>query len=195
MKSNSHFLANITLAACMMLFIEASLEAQSAGYEYDWVGGKPGYSGTIFLDAPSYASAPNGGTVADILAGSYLTTPLGTYSVLDAADSWGVASWVPNLLWDQKKITAIFAMFQPTDPILDPSFYLPSVAVAQVQWFGAGNEIEVGSMPFPRTFETDFGNDDLTGQWLAVPVPEPSTLALAGFGAALSLCFRSKKVS
>ena len=191
MRTYKNPLSVFTLAALAIYALtttRAHVEAQGV-YEYDWIGGSLGYSGRIFLNAPSSASAPDGGTVADVLAGSYLTTPLGNYPILDTALSLHFGGWPSSLQWDQTGITAMYLFFDSTNVILDPSYYdLPSVALADVRWYDVQNGLEVAVVQ-GSTVGTGYANDDFSGQWLSVQTPEPTTSALAGLGVGLALSF------
>jgi hypothetical protein len=165
------------------------LTCQATGvYEYDWISGKPGFSGEIFLDAPTSASAPNGGTILDVLPGSYLTTPLGNYSIFDSAFSSKTAPWTPDIVWNQTKIIEMILFFKPSTP----SFYqLGSEAVAQVDVFGVTNAVDTTFINPDGSWSVYNGpNDDNTGQWLANTIPEPATFALLAFGFTALLVFR-----
>ena len=129
MKNNYSLLEITMLAAFTLMAFGPCLEAQI--YEYDWIGGEPGYSGKIFLDAPSSTSAPDGGTIVDVLAGSYLTTPLGDYANFDSAFSTLTAPWSPDVLWDQTHIIDMVLFFKPTTPINSPIYGGPTEALAQ----------------------------------------------------------------
>ena len=176
--------SNIAAFAVFTLFQVTLQHAAAAIYEYDWVGGQPGFSGKIFLDASSSASAPNGGTDADVQAGSFVSTPLGTFSVLDKGldGAFGPAG---AMLWDASHITMMWLFFQPTTPINNPGYNLPAIGSAQTGVFGVGNAIEVGSLV--GGYGTVFAYDDFSGQWTAAPVPEPSAAALILLGAAAVL--------
>jgi hypothetical protein len=60
MKNTFSLLKLVALIVCSLLESGPRLGAQGT-YEYDWVGGQPGFSGELFLDAPSNASAYWGG--------------------------------------------------------------------------------------------------------------------------------------
>jgi hypothetical protein len=187
MKMNISFFKLATLTTCSLLV--AIVSHATNIYEYDWVGGKPGFSGKIFLDAPSSASAPNGGTVADVLAGSYLTTPLGDYPIFDSTFSYLTA---PSVIWDQTHIIAMVLFFKPTTPIYDPVYWLPTEAVAQVAYFGVNNGLETTIVQSGGGWYVPFADSDYTGQWLAVTVPEPATFMLAALGVAALIVFRPR---
>jgi hypothetical protein len=165
-------------------------------YEYDWLGGEPGYSGKIFLDAPSSTSAPNGGTLLDVLAGSYLTTPLGNYPIFDSAFSALTAPWAPDVVWDQTRIIDMALFFKPTTAINDPIYGQPTEALAQAGYFGVNNGLENVMTQSGGGWSTPSIRADYSGQWLAVPVPEPATFALAtlGIGAARVLRHDARRV-
>jgi hypothetical protein len=173
MKNRFSFIKLVTLLVFTFAF-GTGLEAQI--YEYDWIGGEPGFSGKIFLDAPSSASAPHGGTVTDVLAGSYFTTPIGTYPIFDSAYS---SEWSSTLSWDQNHITVAMLFFQPTTLIYDPYFGWPSEAETQVGLYGVTSGIQIIIKESNGGFATQTHEDDYTGQWRAVPVPEPAALMLA----------------
>jgi hypothetical protein len=173
--------------AFFTLFQVSLLDAQNVLtgiYEYQWVGGQPGFSGQLFLDAPSSASAPHGGTDADLLPGSFVSTPLGTFSVLDKGldASFGAAG---AMSWDASQISLMWLFFQPTTTIINPGYGLPAIGSAQTGEAGVGNAIEVGSLV--GGFGTVYAYDDFTGHWAAVPVPEPSAMSLILLGAAAAL--------
>lgn len=166
------------------LFQVTLQNASAAIYEYDWVGGQPGFSGKIFLDASSSASAPNGGTDADVLSGSFVSTPLGTFSVLDKG--LDAAFWpLGAVSWDASHISMMWLFFQPTTPINNPGYNLPAIGSAQTGVDGVGNAIEVGSLV--GGYGTVFAYDDFSGHWAAAPVPEPSAASLILLGAAAAL--------
>jgi hypothetical protein len=147
-------------------------------FEYDWTGHKPGYSGKIFLDAPSSTLAPNGGNDADLMPGSYVTTPFGTFSLVDHGlnSSFFPLQWE----WNATQITSIGLFLQPTTSI---SYNGRGPATA---WLTAGvlddANIQVG-MYTGSGFETHINDGDGTGLWLAVP--EPSASGLLTLGGAL----------
>lgn len=162
------------LAACVLL---PSVSSGSLPvYEYDWIGGQPGFSGRIFLDAPSSATAPNGGTVADVVGGS-LTTPLGTFPIFNPSLS---SSFFVPVAWDQTHISLMDLFFEPTSPIINPVYGLPAVGQAQVNFQGVQNGLETSVLPLNGGVATAFVYDDFSGQWLAAP--EPSTAALIALG-------------
>ncbi len=175
-------ISNLAALAVFTLFQVTFQNASAAIYEYDWVGGQPGFSGKIFLDAASAASAPHGGTDADVLPGSFVSTPLGTFSVLDKGldAAFGPAG---VMSWDASHISMMWLFFQPTTPINNPPYGLPAIGSAQTGVDGVGNAIEVGSLV--GGYGTVFAYDDFSGQWAAVPVPEPSAASLILLGAAV----------
>jgi len=173
------------LAAFSLMASAAILEAQI--YEYDWIGGQPGFSGKLFLDAPSSASAPHGGNIADVLAGSYLTTPIGSYTIFDFAYS---SSYFSTVSWDQSHVTLAMLFFQSTTTIYDPYFGLPSEGETQVGVFGVTSGIQIIIRESNGGFATQTHEDDYSGRWLAVPVPEPATFTLAAIGVAALIVFR-----
>jgi hypothetical protein len=178
------------LAACMLLVVP-SVGALPI-YEYDWLGGQPGFSGKLFLDAPSSGSAPNGGTVADVLEGSYLTTPLGNYPIFDSTFSYLTTPWVPDVIWDQTHIIDMVLFFKPTTPIYAPIYGQPTEAVAQVGYFGMPEGLETTIVQSGGGWFVPYAEKDSTGQWLAVPVPEPATFTLAALGVAALMVFRHR---
>jgi hypothetical protein len=156
-------------------------------FEYDWTGGAPGFSGQLFLNAPSSALASDGGSVNDVLAGSYLTTPLGTFSILDPGDS---SAFDGQLLWNQQGISIMWLFLQPTTPIsYGPTGGTPAMALAEAGIHGVDFSLEVGSL-INGGFTTAYASDDFGGQWLAAPAPEPASLALLSAGAILLLGLR-----
>jgi hypothetical protein len=180
-------ISNLAAFAVFTLFQVTLQNASAAIYEYDWVGGQPGFSGQIFLDAPSSALAPNGGNDADVLPGSFVSTPLGTFSVLDRGLD-AVIGPGGFMSWDASHISFMMLLFQPTTPINHPYFNQPAIgcALAGIQWTAG---IEVGSIV--GGYSTVFSYDDFSGNWEAVPVPEPSALGLLAVGAiALLVCRR-----
>lgn len=185
MKNSLSFLKLTTLAAFTLIAFAGVLEAQI--YEYDWIGGLPGFSGKLFLDAPSSASAPHGGSVADVLAGSYLTTPIGNYPIFDISYS---STYLSTLSWDQTHISLAMLFFQSTTTIYDPYFGQPSEAETQVGAFGVTSGIQIIIRESNGGFATQTHEDDYSGRWLAVPVPEPATVAFAAIGVAALVLFR-----
>lgn len=159
------------------------LEASPIIYEYDWIGGQPGFIGRIFLDAPSSTVAPHGGTDADVLAGSFVSTPLGTFSLLDTGldAAFGPAG---AMGWDSSHISLMWLFFQPTTPINNPAYNLPAIGSALAGIPPNGNAIEVGSLA--GGFGTGFAFDDFSGSWMAVPVPEPAAISLVFLSVAVT---------
>ncbi len=160
-----------------------------ASYEYDWTGGKPGYSSKIFLNAPSSAQAADGGRDADVLPGSYMTTPFGTFSIMDyglnAAFGFGGL-----MIWDQTHIIAMDLFFQPVSSINNPAYNQPAIGHARANTFNNEDALEVGSLV--GGFGPAFFMDDFTGHWLPAPVPEPSVFAVLFLGAGAALSRRQK---
>jgi hypothetical protein len=176
-----------SFAVLFVIFIFSQLtllKASASIYEYEWIGGQTGFSGEIFLDAPSSALAPNGGRDTDVLPGSFLSTPLGTFSVLDTGldASFGAAG---AMSWNSSQITVMWLFFQPTTPINNPAYNKPAIGAAIVGEEGVGNAIEVGSLV--GGFGTAYAFDDFSGQWLAAPVPEPAIASLILLGAIAAL--------
>jgi len=141
-------------------------------YEYDWVGGMPGYSGKIFLNASSSALASDGGTIYDVLPGTYVSTPYGTYSDYSLAFS---GAYFTSLQWNQSSITLMMLFFNAGQ--LDGAVALSHADLAS-------NAIEGGSYPSNGGFSSPISEQDQSGQWLAVSVPEPNVPSLAAFGLA-----------
>ena len=115
--------------------------------------------------------------MADVLPGSYLTTPLGNYPIFDSAYS---QEYTPTFVWDRNQIVDMCLFFQPTSPIYDPYLFgLPSEAMAIVGYYGfttgIGNIVRVSG----GGWDTYNPRNDYSGQWLAV-VPEPSFSSAAG---------------
>src|SRR5258708_2192020 len=81
MSSRKFFLT--ATSVWMLFFLFAQTTATASSFEYDWLGGQSGYIGKIFLNAPSSALALDGGRDTDVLPGSFVSTPLGTFSILD----------------------------------------------------------------------------------------------------------------
>jgi hypothetical protein len=190
MKMNITFFKFATVSTCLLL---VAIECRATNiYEYDWLGGEPGYSGKIFLDAPSSASAPNGGTLTDVLAGSYLTTPLGNYPIFDSAFSALTAPWVPDVVWDQTHIIDMALFFKPTTPIYYPIYGQPTEALAQVGYFNVNNGLENVITQNGGGWSTPNVGADYSGQWLAVPVPEPVTITMAAPGIVAFMLFRHR---
>jgi hypothetical protein len=187
MKSNLILLKLAAFAVCALL---ATKSLGGPIYEYDWIGGQSGFHGQIFLDAPTSATAPHGGTFADVLGGS-LTTPLGTFPIYNPTLS---SSFFVPVAWDQTRISLMDLFFEPTSPILNPVYGLPAVGQAQVNFQGVQNGLETSVLPLNGGVATAFVYDDFSGQWLAVP--EPSALTLGIFGlAGLLLCRRGLRAT
>lgn len=170
------------------LLLAATCHGVQAGYEYDWVGGAPGYSGKIFLDAPSSAASPTGGTLADVLPGSYVTTPLGNSPIFDQPLT---ATFIGSMQWDQTHISGMFLLFDSTTPIINPYYGLPTVVAAQAGYFGVGNSIQNGVM-YGGSYNDSPAHDDLTGHWQIVDTPEPTSFALAGLGCMAFIMFQHR---
>jgi hypothetical protein len=181
MKANFIVLKLPAFAVCVLL---ATKSLGGPVYEYDWVGGQPGFQGQIFLDAPTSATAPHGGTYADVVGGS-LTTTLGTFPIYSPTVS---STFFIPVGWDQTHITLMDLFFEPTSQIINPAYGLPAVGQAEVNFQGVQNGLETTVLPANGGTATAFAFDDFSGQWLAVP--EPSTLALGIFGLAGALLCR-----
>jgi len=189
-------LMKISTLATFVAFISLQITLQSASatsYEYDWIGGRPGYSGSIFLDASSSALALNGGTDADLLPGSFVSTPFGTFSVVDRGIDAGF--YPSRWSWDAARISLMGLFLQPTTPI----FYQSSSGrVPATAWVTSGvldtSDIQVGAYS-SEGFETHVSTGDQAGQWLAVVVPEPSAVGLLALGgAAIIVCRRDLRL-
>jgi len=74
--------------AAVLLFCTSAYARTS--YEFDWVGGQPGYAGRLFLDAPAKTS----GTTADVLGG-FVESPTFGHSAFNAttASNFGPLDW------------------------------------------------------------------------------------------------------
>jgi len=90
------------------------------------------------------------------------------------------------------RITNIFdvVFFQPTTPINNPPYNQPAIGSAMAGSYTYvpttfGNGIEVGSLV--GGYGTAFAYDDFSGNWEAVPVPEPSAASLILLGALAAL--------
>jgi hypothetical protein len=167
---------SVALMMFAALFLSPlSLQASTPAYEYDWVGGKPGFSGKILLDAPSSALALHGSTDADVLAGSFVATPLGTFSVLNLSldAAFGPAG---HMSWDPSQITQMWLFFDSTTPINNPGYNQPAIGSALAGDPTYGSAIEIGSLV--GGYGTAFGFDDFSGHWAAAPVPEPPSSVL-----------------
>ncbi len=179
-----------TAALVWMLFsLFAQTPASAIGFEYDWLGGQPGYIGKIFLNAPSSALALDGGRDADVLPGSFVSTPLGTFSILDYGldSAFGLGGL---MIWNTTSIQNMDLFFDPVSPIINPAYGLPAIGLGH-----AGNDslwyqdsLEVGSLV--GGFGTVFSEDDFTGHWMAVPEPSIFSFIAIGLGLALSIRWR-----
>jgi len=143
------------------VWLPAALPAAQTYYEYDWVGGQPGFSGKIFLDAPASATALHGGTAADVLPGSYLATPLGYFPLFDATLS---SSFYPTVQWDATNINTMLLFFEPTNLIIHPAYDLPALGLAQTGYQGVQNGLEA-SVLSESGYATAFAYDDFSGTW------------------------------
>jgi len=154
------------LAAASLSFVGA---ANAASYTYDWIGGTPGYYGSLVLDASS--SSSGGGSASDIVSLS-VTTPHNGTIVLDTAD-W-VSLGYPQLLdpvftWNSSQITemAIFGYDASGNN---------SVLIAEDAFVGGANQ---DSNELGISSDADIGTYGVEGgSWEAVPnaaVPEPVT--------------------
>ena len=174
MKTTTKLLLSAFALAQFSLFAQTPPLAPPI-YEYDWTGGQPGFSGKIFLDAPSSGVAPHGGRDSDVLPGSYVMSPFGTFSILntglDAAFGFGGV-----VIWDANHILGMDLFFNSPRPINNPFYNLPAIGHARADTFDSQNIIEIGSLA--GGFASVFSMDDFTGQWLAAPVPEPSAAAI-----------------
>jgi len=170
-----------TAFALLQLHISGALADIGSSFEYDWTGGQPGFSGKIFVDAPSSTLALHGGTDADVLPGSYLTTPLGTFSVLNMGLDAAFGAPASSTTWDPTHIIYMNLFFDSTSPINNPAYNQPAIGAAVASPFSFPNSaLEVGSIV--GGFGTAFFEDDFTGHWLAAPVPEPSILPMLFLG-------------
>ncbi len=188
-------LAFVKLAAVLSLALGLATTrlAAQGSFEYDWMGGAPGFTGKIFLDASASAGAPNGGSQADVLPGSYLVTPLGNFPVYDPASTFALSPYPGNVRWDASQITLMFLIFGATNAIAYPVYGQQAVGAAVVGSTGVTQGVETGVLPTGGGFQTIKATGDFGGQWLAAP--EPSTLALTGLGAAAWLGYRRRVMS
>ncbi len=172
-----------------ILLLAAASHGAQGSYEYDWIGGAPGFSGKIFLDAPTSAASPTGGTIADVLPGSYLTTPLDNFSLFNGPLS---SEFIGTMQWDQTHISDMFLLFDSATPVTNPAYGLPAVACAQAGYFGVANGLEAGVIEESGAFATAFANDDFSGQWELAAAPEPTSFALAGLGGMALMVFQRR---
>ena len=171
-----------------MLFTLAGQTRANANpsiYEYDWTGLQPGFSGKIFLNAASSALALDGGSDADVLPGSFVATPLGTFSILDRGLD-GAFGYGGLMNWDTSSIHAMDLFFQPVSPIINPPYGLPAIGLAHAgnNVVNSGDALIVGSLV--GGFGTVFSEDDFTGHWIAVPEPSGISMLAIGLVAMLS---------
>ncbi len=161
-------------------------------FEYDWVGGRAGFAGKIFFDAPSSTGAPHGGNDADVLPGSFVQTPLGVFSILNLGLDAAFGAPGSSASWDATHIGFMTLFFDSPIPINNPAYGQPAIGNAVVNPFsGPANAVQVGSLV--GGFGTAFFEDDFTGQWLAAPVPEPSAIAVLSLGAGAILTRRRQR--
>ena len=162
------------LAFAAFTLLQATL-LRAGVYEYDWTGGSPGFSGAIFLDAPSLSLAPNGGTMDDVLPGSYVTTPAGTFSIIDTAL---MALHGPHpLIWDETQISRMDIFFDSPTPLERDGLALIGIPNAGFTPFGTTDGIMLYEVAPDGGLTTFFAEDDRTGHWAAA-VPEPAVTPL-----------------
>jgi hypothetical protein len=149
------------------------------------VGGQPGYSGKIFLDAPSSALAPHGGAIADVQPGSYVATPYGTFSIMNSGVQEAFAGW--GFIWDQTQINLLSLYLDPASPMILPGYSAPAVASANANTFDLQDSIKVGAVQ-NGGYLTLSSYADFSGHWLAVPEPATVWLLVLGIGALLGGC-------
>lgn len=173
------------LAVAGVMAVFSSLVVPNAlpqTYEYDWQGGQSGWSGKVFFDAPSSALAPHAGAISDVLPGSYVTTPFGTFSIMDATAQQDFAPF--NFIWDQSQVDLMDLFLDPPTPMILPGYSAPAVANAVAVLPDSRYSIAVGALQNGGyLLLNNYG--DATGHWLAVP--EPSAASLTICGAALAL--------
>lgn len=167
-------------------FLQVALAGATGIYTYEWIGGQPGFSGQIILDAPSSAAALHPGTDGDVLPGSYVTTPLGTFNVLDRALDAEFGAGAP--FWDESRISVISLFFDASGPVGNPYWGQPAVGSASIGFFNPGGMVAVFTIMSNGSIASAYVNDDLTGQWLAVPEPSGNLFLVWGGMAALAKC-------
>ncbi len=143
-----------------VLLVGASLPVLGGNYEYDWVGGKPGFSGKIILDAP--VSPLGGGSAADIIS-IQVTTPINgtlSYPSAEIGDDafYGWATYSGQFTWNSQQITSM--LVQATDtPNNGGTDYVIEL----------GEDAAVGSGHINRFWTEVYGqiDDDDSGSWQA----------------------------
>lgn len=121
------------LAAFLFCGCLASFRAQATSYEYDWnFSSNPGYTGQIFLDAPSGNGSPTDIVSYDIVANGHTFTSAN--SVISAG------SFLTSLIWDTSMIDTMSLQISLTN---NPS-NIPTLSVTDGTINGAGGERTVG---------------------------------------------------
>jgi hypothetical protein len=115
------------LAACLICGCLATFRAQATSYEYDWsFSSNPGYTGQIFLDAPSGNGSPADIVSYDIVANGH------TFTSANSAISAG--SFLTSLIWDTSMIDTMSLQISLTN---NPS-NIPVLSVTDGTMNGAG---------------------------------------------------------
>jgi len=127
-------------------------------YEYDWVGGTPGYYGTLILDSPS----STGGSINDVVSLT-ITTPINGTIVADLNPADGNAYLADSTFtWNSSQITEMGILgFDAAGDYV----------IAAQNLSGSGLNQLSGELASTAYDEVDIG-----GSWVAAPVPEPGTV-------------------
>ena len=146
----------------------SAISARAQNTTYHWVGGAPGFSGTIILDSPSSQA----GSLKDIISISLFTPRFGSLSL----DPNTISLTDPQFTWNSTGITEMFIAGLSSSPFIQ---------AAVIENSGGGNALSA------IDFLHQQPSIDTSGSWQGTPLPDVENSAcLFGFSLACVAFFR-----